>query len=270
MRPSTFFSWRAPASHHADDTQIVANSSLPHINMPRAKIVSAQLNKALSWRSSQSFTIIPQSTPYTTMRIARPRPFYVVAGAVAVLPAVRYFSSTPRIFSASPTYSYSISAAYSDKKHPLDPSRNIYTFDPFNQVTKTVSDISSKKHKSTRPQSGQDSFFISSINSTGSLAFGVVDGVGGWETSGVDPADFAHGLCDYMSIAAAGWPGDFENSTAVAKPRELLEIGYQRVMDDDSIPGGGSTACIATVSPEGVLEAAKYVTNSMRIALNTL
>jgi len=98
---------------------------------------------------------------------------------------------------------------------------------------------------------------VSSINDTGSVAFGVVDGVGGWETSGVDPADFAHSLCDYMTSAASAWPEGFKDSTQMVKPRELLDVGYKRVMGDKSIPGGGSTACIATASSEGVLEVAK-------------
>jgi protein phosphatase PTC7 len=169
----------------------------------------------------------------------------------------RSFSSTTRISSASPTYSYSISAAYSDKKHTLNPSQNTYTYNPFHRVTKTASEIPSKERKAARPQSGQDAFFISNINNTGSVAFGVVDGVGGWETSGVDPADFAHGLCDYMASAAAGWPEGFADTAVVAKPKELLDIGYNRVKEDKSIDAGGSTACLATASPEGVLNTAK-------------
>jgi protein phosphatase PTC7 len=89
------------------------------------------------------------------------------------------------------------------------------------------------------------------------VAFGVIDGVGGWETSGVDPADFAHGLGDYMASAAALWPEGFQDTANVAKPKELLDIGYQRVMTDKSIAAGGSTACLATASPEGLLETAK-------------
>jgi protein phosphatase PTC7 len=169
----------------------------------------------------------------------------------------RSFSSATRTSSAAPTYSYSISAAYSDKKHPLNPSRNTYTYNPFHRVTKTASEITSKERKAARPQSGQDAFFVSNVNGTGSVAFGVIDGVGGWETSGVDPADFAHGLGDYMASAAAWWPEGFQDTTNVAKPTELLDIGYQRVMKDKSIAAGGSTACLATASPDGLLETAK-------------
>jgi protein phosphatase PTC7 len=172
-------------------------------------------------------------------------------------PLIRSFSSTSRTASAAPTYSYSISAAYSDKKHALNPSRNTYTHNPFHRITKTASELSTKERKLARPQSGQDAFFVSEINKTGSVAFGVVDGVGGWETSGVDPADFAHGLCDYMASAAATWPEGFEDASNIPTPKDLLDLGYQRVMKDKSIAAGGSTACLATASANGVLDAAK-------------
>ncbi|KAF2436421.1 protein serine/threonine phosphatase 2C [Tothia fuscella] len=169
---------------------------------------------------------------------------------------IRPFSSSSRTSSASPTYTYSISAAYCDKKKSLNPAKNVYTFNPFHRVTKTASEISSKERKLARPNSGQDAFFVSNINGTGSVAFGVVDGVGGWETSGVDPADFAHSLCDYMASAAAWWPEGFKDQTNVVTSKELLDVGYKRVMEDKDVFAGGSTACVATASPEGVLEAA--------------
>ena len=108
------------------------------------------------------------------------------------------------------------------------------------------------------------------VGEGGSIAFGVVDGVGGWEESGVDPADFAHGLCEYMSDAARGFPygiesaakkdaGNVDSMKGVLKPVDLLEVGYERVMDDERIPAGGCTACIGTLSPAGLLSVAKCV-----------
>jgi protein phosphatase PTC7 len=96
------------------------------------------------------------------------------------------------------------------------------------------------------------------------MAFGVVDGVGGWEESGVDPADFAHSLCDYMADAAGRYPygSDKQPARGVSgnsgpKPVELLEAGYEKVMEDPGVPAGGCTACIATVTASGTLNVAK-------------
>jgi protein phosphatase PTC7 len=137
---------------------------------------------------------------------------------------------------------YHLSAAYSDKKHKLDLSHNHFTYSP------------SSKDNRGRAKSGQDSYFIAPVGETSTLAFGVVDGVGGWEESGVDPADFAHGLCDYMADAARRFGGQ-----RGPKPVELLDEGYEQVMKDESIAAGGCTACIATVTDSGLLSVAKYV-----------
>ncbi|KAK3079487.1 hypothetical protein LTS18_004741, partial [Coniosporium uncinatum] len=109
--------------------------------------------------------------------------------------------------SSSPTYTYSLAASYSAKGARLNPVRDLYTFNPFHHI-KPNPKANNKLHRASRPKSGQDAFFISSIGNSSSsskpsLAFGVVDGVGGWTTSGVDPADFAHGLCEYMASAAS-------------------------------------------------------------------
>ena len=83
------------------------------------------------------------------------------------------------------------------------------------------------------------------------MAFGVVDGVGGWEESGIDPADVAHSLCDYMADAAARYPYGFEKlqkGSNSLRPVELLDLGYEKVMANEAITGGGCTACIATAS----------------------
>ncbi|KAF2099598.1 protein serine/threonine phosphatase 2C, partial [Rhizodiscina lignyota] len=152
-------------------------------------------------------------------------------------------------------FSYGLSASYSAKRQRLDPERNLYTFDPYVRLKKTATELrNGPKDKKSRPQSGQDAFFISSVGDTDSIAFGVVDGVGGWEESGVDPADFAHGLCDYMASAARTFPEGF--NTSEARPKDLLEIGYLKVMEDMSIAAGGSTACVATVDSAGHLEVA--------------
>jgi len=107
--------------------------------------------------------------------------------------------------------------------------------------------------------SGQDSFFISQVGSSGAAAFGVADGVGGYMDHGIDSAAFAHGMCNYMAKSAADYPygnGD-KLATGHLRPQDLLQIGYDQVCKDKSIRGGGSTACIGVAEPQGSLGVAK-------------
>ena len=166
--------------------------------------------------------------------------------------------STPAGQAKGPTrFTYRIAASYSGKGQRLNPAKNTYDFDPRNASAifegPQGDGVSAKKR---RPASGQDSFFVSKIGKTENVAFGVVDGVGGWVESGIDPADFAHSLCNYMRKAATGFPAGFKTQPMV--PQELLHIGFENVMKDDTVVGGGSTACIATADDEGRLEVAKY------------
>jgi protein phosphatase PTC7 len=59
-----------------------------------------------------------------------------------------------------------------------------------------------REDKRTRPVSGQDAFFISRVGKSKDVAFRVADGVGGWDDTNIDPADFSHQLYDYMAYAA--------------------------------------------------------------------
>lgn len=172
----------------------------------------------------------------------------------------RSFTSSSTTFSSNPKFSYSISASYSDKKKSLDPSRNLYTHDQTDRTEKHTHLPLSKEQKLARPKSGQDSFFIARINGSEHTALAVVDGVGGWEASGVDPADFAHSLCEYMSSAASTFPLECKTKGSQSlNSQELLKVGTDKVMADKTVHAGGSTACVATISSSGVLEVAKYV-----------
>lgn len=159
-------------------------------------------------------------------------------------------------------FTYRIAASYSGKGQRLNPTKNTYDFDPLNVSAifegPQGGSVSAKKR---RPASGQDSFFVGNIGNTKGIAFGVADGVGGWVESGIDPADFAHSLCNYMKKAAIGFPAGFKAQPMI--PQELLQIGFEKVMKDDSVIGGGSTACIATVDDEGRLDVAKYGTQAI-------
>lgn len=104
-----------------------------------------------------------------------------------------------------------------------------------------------------RPVSGQDAFFASRIGNSGNIALGVADGVGGWADSGIDSAHVSHGLCRYMGKSAREMGNDADKLSA----RNLLQKGYDRVVADRHIPGGGTTACVAIARNDGYLEVAK-------------
>ncbi|KAK6842684.1 phosphatase 2C-like domain-containing protein [Apiospora arundinis] len=166
----------------------------------------------------------------------------------------RYFSTQPPRRSQSTDahpmqkFTYHAAASFSGKGKRLDPNSNVFQFNPYNRVQPQI-----KRPKSKRPASGQDAFFIARMGDTNAVAFGVADGVGGWEESGVDPADFSHSFCDYMALAAyESKPDDAKRLTAKA----LMQKGYDDVCHDKSIPAGGSTACVAIVSEDGVMDAA--------------
>ncbi|KAK8032838.1 hypothetical protein PG991_002236 [Apiospora marii] len=143
-------------------------------------------------------------------------------------------------------FTYHAAASFSGKGKRFDPNSNVFQFNPFHRVQPQI-----KRPKSKRPASGQDAFFIARKGDTNDVAFGVADGVGGWEESGVDPADFSHSFCDYMALAAYESKPD-RPLTAKA----LMQKGYDDVCHDKSIPAGGSTACVAIVSEDGVMDVA--------------
>ncbi|KAM0332184.1 hypothetical protein ACHAQA_002459 [Verticillium albo-atrum] len=163
-------------------------------------------------------------------------------------------SSTPR----GGPFSFHVAASFIGKDRRYDPSTHIFHFNPYNRIQQT------KHNKRSRPDSGHDAFFVSRIGDTGSVALGVADGVGGWVDSGVDPADFSHGLCEYVATAAYEHDSSSppSSSTPPADPstppsaRALLQAGYQSVCEDRSIRAGGSTACVAVANPSGSLDVA--------------
>ena len=160
-------------------------------------------------------------------------------------------TTAPYSSAASPPtskFSYHIASSFIAKDHPYDPSTHVFHFNPYNR-------IQPPRHRrpSLRPDSGHDAFFVSRVNDSGAIAFGVADGVGGWVDSGVDPADFSHGLCDYMGDAA------YQHDSAASPPltaRKLMQKGYDAVCNDSSLHAGGSTACVAIAASDGTLDVA--------------
>ncbi|KAI1461886.1 protein serine/threonine phosphatase 2C [Annulohypoxylon moriforme] len=145
-------------------------------------------------------------------------------------------------------FTYHAAASFSAKYKSFDPSTHVFHFNPYNRIQ------TQKRPKSKRPASGQDAFFISRVGDTNAVAFGIADGVGGWEDSGVDPADFSHSFCDYM--ASAAYEHKPVSSELLLTARSLMQRGYDDVCRDNSIHAGGSTASIAIASEDGKLEVA--------------
>jgi len=156
----------------------------------------------------------------------------------------RAFHTSPRSPSAQ-RYAFGISSAFTAKGRPFNPNNNVFNYNPYNHI------LPRRKDKKTRPGSGQDAFFISRIGESSNVALGVADGVGGWEESGVDPADFSHGFCDYMAHAAYTHPAGSKIG-----PRDLMQRGYEDICKDKSVPAGGSTACVAIAKDNGELSIA--------------
>jgi protein phosphatase PTC7 len=147
----------------------------------------------------------------------------------------------------------------SGKGRRFNPDKNSYNFDPEIQDALGLQvEKSPVKKRRNRPDSGQDAFFVSKVGKyPNAFAFGVADGVGGWIESGVDPADFSHGLCSYMAQTALEWTAPVDKLRA----RALMQMGYESTSEDSSIFAGGSTACVGIARDDGKLELAKYATD---------
>lgn len=171
--------------------------------------------------------------------------------AFSVQSALRSQESQPQTepqTESSRYFTYHAAASFSAKYKRFDPTSHVFHFNPYNRIQ------TQKRPKSKRPASGQDAFFISRVGDTNAVAFGIADGVGGWEDSGVDPADFSHSFCDYMASAAYEHKPVSSESSLTAK--SLMQRGYDDVCRDSFIHAGGSTASIAIAGEDGRLEVA--------------
>lgn len=161
--------------------------------------------------------------------------------------AKRQESSSSPAASPPPRFSYGIAASFTAKDKRFKPKENVLHFEPYPIPVKK------RTSRKARPASGQDAFFVSQLGDSGDVAMGVADGVGGWADSGVDPADFSHGLCDYMAYEANNYnPESGETLNAMT----LMQEGYNDVVKDKTIRAGGSTACVAIARTDGSLDVA--------------
>ncbi|KAI9662155.1 MAG: hypothetical protein M1831_002851 [Alyxoria varia] len=165
----------------------------------------------------------------------------------------RGFISTTQEKRAS-GFVYKVAAAYSGKTNVFRRTNQNFGYDSATGI-ETWADVSSLT-KNQKIPSGQDAFFAGPAGQgSAAAAFGVADGVGGYKDSGIDSADFAHGICKYMKQAAKSFPESGGRSDRL-NPLQLLQTGYKRICSDRSVAGGGSTACVGVAEPDGVLSVA--------------
>lgn len=185
--------------------------------------------------------------------------------------------------------SYRIAAASSGKTGGgFTIPRNVRPFNPgiHDAIGRQEGETQLERRRS-RPDSGQDAFFVSKVGrrgeqyqrgkdggspastpstpmeDTAGVAFGVADGVGGWIEHGTDPADFAHALVTYMADSALGWT----RPSSSLHPRDLIEMAYAKSLDDILLVAGGSTANVGMAWDDGRVELAKYVSLSPSLPL---
>ncbi|KAK4937938.1 Protein phosphatase 2C 7 [Elasticomyces elasticus] len=162
-------------------------------------------------------------------------------------------SSAGTTASAIPHISLHIAASSSGKNRKFRPESSTYDYIPSDNDGLGLqhgSDMEEKRFN--RPDSGQDAYFVGRVGQdAGTTAFAVADGVGGWTEHGIDPADFAHGLCSHMAETALSWP-----QKERLNPGQLLQIGYDKTVKDPSIRAGGSTASVAVADRDGRMRVA--------------
>lgn len=185
------------------------------------------------------------------------------------------FHSTARTNSSQQSrISYRVAVSSSGKGKRFHPLKNAYNFDPAADVLGVSKDKNPVARRRSRPDSGEDAFFVSRIGHASgpptprdkphsdaaaaadadseAVAFAVADGVGGWTESRVDPADFSHGLCAYMAQSALSWTQPANE----LRPKNLLQAGYDAIVADPAVKAGGSTASVGIALPDGRVELA--------------
>ncbi|ETN37279.1 uncharacterized protein HMPREF1541_08270 [Cyphellophora europaea CBS 101466] len=185
---------------------------------------------------------------------------YRVSTSTSHVPARAFSSSSHASSSPSstsiPHISLHIAASSSGKGRRFRPDANTQEFSASSGQSLGAQRGSSLQEKRrSRPDSGQDAYFVAPVGSHShsttpqSTAFAIADGVGGWTDRGIDPADFSHGLCTYMSSLAQSF--NASDSEPSLSPKRLLARGYQQLINDPDMVGGGTTACVGVIDPSG-------------------
>ncbi|PVU99907.1 hypothetical protein BB559_000292 [Furculomyces boomerangus] len=109
---------------------------------------------------------------------------------------------------------------------------------------------------------GEDSLFHT-LNEN-NLVFGVCDGVGGWNDSGVDPSVFSRTLSAYTAESAQNqW---LIHSSDEINPKDVMRMGYGWMRQDDLELYGSSTILVLSLSLlTGKLNAAQLGDSSFMV-----
>ena len=149
-------------------------------------------------------------------------------------------------------FTYRLGAAASPKRAPSRPAKLGQDYWVY---ASTNAGARPPYLRSTKRDSGEDAFFATTIaGSAHDVAFGVADGVGGWQDQGIDPSHFSHGLCGLMAGTAFAHEGLEEGKTV--RPQPLMQTAYDAVISNPRIVAGGCTASIGVANSDGVLESA--------------
>ncbi|KAK4506647.1 hypothetical protein PRZ48_000379 [Zasmidium cellare] len=149
------------------------------------------------------------------------------------------------------SFTYRIAAASAPKgvsPRPPKPGRDYWNY------ASTHENPSPPYLRSTKQDSGEDAFFATTVGgSSNHVAFGLADGVGGWQDQGVDPSEFSQALCGLMAGSANIQENIEENP---CKPQPLLQQAYDAVMNNPRIAAGGCTASLGVTNRQGSIETA--------------
>ncbi|KAI0999893.1 hypothetical protein K3495_g8306 [Podosphaera aphanis] len=163
--------------------------------------------------------------------------------------SVRFFHASPvASSSSSKTFTFGIAASYTGKHQAYNSKKNLFVYHP-SQPVRSPSSSTRVRHRS-----GQDDFYVSRVGLSADVAFGVADGVGGWDSNGFDSGDISDGLCTYMAYHA------FTHNAAEAgrklEAQSLMQRAYQDLLDDARAMGGSTTALAAVARSDGSLDVA--------------
>ncbi|OLY81064.1 Protein phosphatase PTC7-like protein [Smittium mucronatum] len=91
---------------------------------------------------------------------------------------------------------------------------------------------------------GEDSFFLTTNNFN--LVFGVADGVGGWNDSGIDPSVFSRTLTNYITrVGRTQWT---LHQTDSLEPSKIISLAYAHMINDDHPLFGSSTITVGSIN----------------------
>ncbi|RKF54205.1 Protein phosphatase PTC7-like protein fig [Erysiphe neolycopersici] len=215
--------------------------------------------KTLSGRNGHTFDRIISSTANyiaKDLHLTLPRESFRLLYTSAIASSLSSCETTPR---PRQKFFYNIAASYVAKHNKFISDQNSCDFTKDNTDISYLKSLTRQQHQKlytdNRLKTGQDAFFVSQVGQTQDVVMGVADGVGGWVEANVDPADFSHGLCYYMKYAASiyekeEWGGSDLNA------RSLIRRGFDELCQDQSVKAGSSTACVAVVKDNGVLDVA--------------